>query len=100
MYGNSQGQSLLDNMDTMKRDIKKLTSEVEVQRNKMEQQGRKIISLEGHEGQLIPNSDSYLQIRRRLLETYQSSRFAVLARNTINFVDLNKLQARSEFHWL
>ena len=77
----------MDNIDTVKRDIKKLTSEVEVQRNKMEQQGRKIISLEDHVGQLVQNSDSYLQIRRRFLETYQSSRFAVLARNTINFVD-------------
>ena len=29
-----------------------------------------------------------------------SIRCAVLARNTIIVVDSNKLQARSEFHWL
>ena len=85
VYGNSRGYSLLDDMCSMKRDMKALLKstktltsqmeekglEIESLTSQMEEKGLELESLKGQVGVLTQTSQSYLEIRRRFFDTYQ-----------------------------
>ena len=88
-FGNTRGHTLMEKIEDMDRNFEKLLhktdrltselhlqrqqheSELELQRAKIQHHESEMVSLKGRMGQLTKKSKSYLQIRRRFLETYE-----------------------------
>ena len=78
VYGNARGHSLLNQMHAWTRRIETLeskerqsTSERRAHERQTEEHKKEILALKRHNGLLMQNSDNYLDIRHRFLETYQ-----------------------------
>ena len=75
VFGNARGFSLMERMERMDRDILILKHESRTLRIELEsersERKSEVTSLEGRVGQLAQHAESYLQIRKRFLRTYE-----------------------------
>lgn len=70
VYGNRGGQSLMEEIKDMKRQIHQIRHQIPRLIAQIEHQERRVATLEGQVGLLTQNSTSYLSIRQRFLDEY------------------------------
>ena len=74
VYGNRGGQTLMEDIEAIKRQIHqipRLIARIEHQERQIEYQERRVATLEGQVGLLTLNSESYLCVRQRFLDIYK-----------------------------